>query len=195
MSALSQQPPPRRGAKAGYYPDPLGSRRARWWDGVRWTPSIGPMTPADAPRGKPVPAPTKVCRHCGAQSQTFEGTCPNCGRSYAANTGVVIASAVGVVLLILFLGGCFAAIAALDDISPREDDAVSGPEFDSVEIGMPKEAVERVLGEPASTAEIEQGRRHYLCVYYEDASDRFDEDEYYELCYLNGRLFAKRDFS
>jgi hypothetical protein len=193
MSALSEQPPPRKGAKAGYYPDPLGGKRARWWDGANWGHMLGPPVAADAARGKAIAPPTKVCRHCGAQSETFDSTCPNCGRSYTISRGMVIGATLGVVLLVLFLGGCVAVLATLD--TSDDDEALSKAEFDTIRIGTPKSSVERRFGGPASTSEIEQGQRRYVCDYYDDSADRFDENDYFELCYLNGLLFSKRDFS
>lgn len=194
MTALSEQKPPRRGAKAGYYPDPLGGDLARWWDGANWTHQLGPPVEEGAAKSKAVPPPTKVCRHCGAQAETFDSTCPNCGRSYRISTGMVISTSAGVIVLVLFLGGCFAALSALDEFDP-DDETISRAEFDSLEIGTPQTTVESRLGDPASTSEIEQGRRSYTCVYYDDEADRFDEDEYYELCYFQGRLFEKRAFT
>lgn len=31
---------------AGWYPDPHGSKRWRWWDGERWTEQYAPVQPA-----------------------------------------------------------------------------------------------------------------------------------------------------
>ena len=30
----------------------------------------------------PISAPVKVCPHCGAQAQTVDMKCPNCGKKY-----------------------------------------------------------------------------------------------------------------
>jgi hypothetical protein len=50
MTDLSSLPPPHEGAPEGYYPDPLGGRFGRWWDGSRWHTRVGPeMEPAAPP--------------------------------------------------------------------------------------------------------------------------------------------------
>jgi uncharacterized protein DUF2510 len=196
MSVLSEQPPPRRGAKAGYYPDPLRSGRARFWDGSNWTLTMGPQIAADAPKGKVVPPPTKLCRHCGAQAETFEGNCPNCGRAYGQSSGPIIAAiAAACVLLILLLGGCAVLIGAVLEEADLDDEAISRREFESVRIGTTEAAVRARFGRPLETTEIETGRRRATCLYYDDADQEFDEDDYFELCFADGKLYAKRAFS
>jgi Protein of unknown function (DUF2510) len=196
MTTLSEQPPPRRGAKAGYYPDPLQSGRARYWDGSSWTLTIGPQIAADAPKSRTVPPPTKVCRHCGAQAETFEGNCPHCGRGYGQSSGPAIAAIVAAcVLLILFLGGCAVFIGAVVEEADFDDEAISQREFDSLQIGTTIGAVRARFGRPLETAEIETGRRRATCLYYEDADQPFEEDDYFELCFAGGKLYAKRAFS
>jgi hypothetical protein len=52
----------RSGPAAGWYPDPAGSGRTRWWDGSRWTenftePAVVPAQAAVSPSAMP-PAPS-----------------------------------------------------------------------------------------------------------------------------------------
>jgi uncharacterized protein DUF2510 len=50
MPRLEELPPPEDGDGEGYYPDPLGGRYPRWWDGTRWTNQVGEEpTPPLAP--------------------------------------------------------------------------------------------------------------------------------------------------
>lgn len=196
MSALSEQPPPRRGAKPGYYPDPLGSDRARWWDGQTWTYTIGPRVAAGAARGKPVPPPTKVCRRCGAQAETFENTCPSCGRSYGYGPGAVIAVIAAACLAgLLLLGGCAALVGfGLDRLGDELDTtAISRREFNSIQLGSTQASVERRLGEPFDTRRLEeepQGR--VTCLTYNRGDEGLFELDTYELCFADGRLYSKR---
>ena len=55
MTDLSQLPPPAPGAPEGYYPDPLGGRFGRWWDGERWHSRVGPEMEPPAPGERPLP--------------------------------------------------------------------------------------------------------------------------------------------
>jgi hypothetical protein len=41
MPRLEDLPPPEEGKSAGYYPDPLGGKYPRWWDGTQWTHQVG----------------------------------------------------------------------------------------------------------------------------------------------------------
>jgi hypothetical protein len=191
MPELSELPPPRKGAKAGYYPDPLGSGRARWWDGANWTHMLGPLVAADAPRGKTVPPPTKVCRHCGAQSETFESSCPSCGRGYGMSRGALIGIiSAAVVVGVLFLGGCAALIVAgVNEVEEEQDEhEVTRAQFDSIERGATRASVEARLGDPFETDRLGPGGS--TCLYYpEEGEDLFAD--YVEFCFVGGRLDSK----
>jgi hypothetical protein len=55
MPALGDLPPPEEGAPEGYYPDPLGGKYPRWWDGSQWTYRVGeesepPLAPGEDPQ-------------------------------------------------------------------------------------------------------------------------------------------------
>jgi hypothetical protein len=40
VPSLADSPPPAEG-QPGYYPDPLGGKFARYWDGTQWTSRVG----------------------------------------------------------------------------------------------------------------------------------------------------------
>jgi hypothetical protein len=65
---------------------------------------------ADDPATSTVP--TKVCPHCGTQSQTAADKCPNCGKAYRQKKGGCL-KWVGVSLLVLvvLIAGCTALLA------------------------------------------------------------------------------------
>jgi hypothetical protein len=193
MTLLGEQPPPRKGAKAGYYPDPLGSGKARWWDGANWTHMLGPLVEAGSPRSRKVPPPTKVCSHCGAQSETFESNCPNCGRSYGLSRGGLIAIiAAACVAGVLLLGGCAALIVAGVNEVEEEQDAyeITREQFDSIQSGATRSSVEASLGEPYETDRFEESGLQVTCLYYpEKGEDVFSE--MIEFCFVGGRLDSK----
>lgn len=194
MPELTELPPPRKGAKAGYYPDPLGSGRSRWWDGANWTHMLGPLVAADAAKGKPIPPPTKVCKHCGAQAETFEGTCPSCGRSYSGmSTGAIVAIVAAAVLGGgLLLGGCAALIVAgVNELEEeQEEHEITRAQFNSIQSGATRASVEAELGEPFETDEFARGKGEPICTYYpEEGDDLFDEK--FEFCFVGGRLDSK----
>jgi Protein of unknown function (DUF2510) len=190
MSTLSQQPPPRKGAKAGYYPDPLGSARSRYWDGSNWTPTLGPQVPEGTARGKSIPPPTKVCPHCHAQAETFETTCPSCGRAYGlsrkAILGIIGAS---IAVVVLFIGGCAGLIAL--GIEDREDHEITRAEFEAIEYGSTRDEVERELGDPYDEITFEEEVGDVTCLYYPEEGDHLFSEDDLELCFVAGRLDSK----
>jgi uncharacterized protein DUF2510 len=185
---LSELPPPRRGARAGYYPDPLGGRHARWWDGSAWTLTIGPLVPAEAPRNKALAPPTKVCPRCATQAETFAGNCPNCGRSYTLSSPWKIAAIIAASCL-LVLGGCSGCVvlgaAVVND--QLEDQSISRAEFDSVAPGTTRSEVEARFRDP-----IDRYRsRGALCLDYYERDQGFFGFDYFQFCFLNGSLISK----
>ena len=69
MTNLEDLPPPADKAPEGYYPDPLGGGRMRWWDGERWVNRVGAETPEVAEKtakkldpGAPVAAAFRLYR-------------------------------------------------------------------------------------------------------------------------------------
>jgi hypothetical protein len=190
VTALEDLKPPRRGAKAGYYPDPLGSGRARWWDGAAWTPTVGPPVPADSPPGRPVPPPSKVCKHCGATSETFEPNCPSCGKSYTQNTGLIVAAiATSIAVLLLLAGGCALLVANVaDEIGDEFDEtAITRAQYDAVAIGTPIGDAKAALGDYFSRDQFRGGE----CLYYNEEEDLLDAGTY-RLCFEGGVLVSKR---
>jgi hypothetical protein len=60
MSSLGDLPPPEEGTPAGWYPDPLGGKHPRWWDGSEWTYRVGeepkrPLEPGEDPQVPKMP--------------------------------------------------------------------------------------------------------------------------------------------
>lgn len=188
MYELSQLPPPRKRAESGYYPDPLGSGRARWWDGAAWTSTVGPKVEPDAPPDRSLPTPTKVCPGCAVQSRTFAPRCPNCGRTYARPSGWQIA-AIAAAILVLGLGGCGACVAVGINAADEELDrtAISQREFDSVKQGTPRQEVEARFGEAWET-DSEGGLD---CITYTERDDGLFDLTLFDFCFRDGRLVFK----
>jgi hypothetical protein len=192
VADLTDYPPPRRGAKEGFYPDPLGSGRARWWDGSAWTMRVGPVVPPDSPQGSPVGPPTKRCRHCGAESETFGDKCLNCGRSFGTSPGVIAAIVAGsIVAVILLLGGCGLLIAgAIDEVGDEiDEDSITRAQFDSVQPGDTEASVRKRLGDPLS--EDTFAGKNLECIYYAQKDEGLFGLDDFELCFRNGLLVRK----
>jgi hypothetical protein len=183
VTELSELPAPRRGARAGYYPDPLGGRHARWWDGNAWTLTVGPLVATDAPRNKALAPPTKVCPRCSTQAETFAGECPNCGRSYTQSSPWKIA-AIAAAALLLTVGGCAGCVALVAD-DASEEYSISRDEYASLALGTPQTVVESELGEPFA----DERTAARTCLYYHE-NDLFSDREF-GLCFRDGRLARK----
>lgn len=192
MSSLAEQPPPRKGAKPGFYPDPLGSRRARWWDGASWTPRIGLVVPAGAPQGKAVPPPTKRCRHCGVESETFDQDCPNCGRSYGTSRSVIVAAVIAACLAgILLLGGCAVLVGvALNEAKDEIDEsAITRAQYESIQLGVSERSVRARLGDPLSEESFNRPRLD--CLYYARDDGGILDSWDFEFCFRGDVLYSK----
>jgi hypothetical protein len=185
MPDLTELPAPRKGARAGYYPDPLGGRHARWWDGHAWTLTIWPLVPTDAPKSRALKPPTKVCPHCGAETETFAGNCPNCGRGYTRTSPWKIA-AIAAGAFLLTVGGCGGCVALVaQDV---EENSISRGEYSDVGLGTPQAAVESRFGEPYAEEEA-TGEN---CLYYQE--DDFFSDREFAFCFNRGTLVRKFEY-
>jgi Protein of unknown function (DUF2510) len=167
---LSEQKAPARGAKPGFYPDPLGTPRARWWDGERWTMRVGPKTPEGAAKGKAIPAPEPT------------------PTSPWAVAGAIAASCLAILLL---LGGCAALIVV--GVNEAEDEigeyAITKAQYDLVEPGTPESVLRARLGEPISEDSFKRGRIE--CIYYPEEDGGLFDIESFQFCFRNELLISK----
>ncbi|PPF26034.1 hypothetical protein C5C34_00915 [Rathayibacter rathayi] len=67
------------GPRAGWYPDPAGSSRQRWWDGTGWTESLraapaAPTAAAEVASSQPVPPTPPVARPAYGETSSGVGT-------------------------------------------------------------------------------------------------------------------------
>lgn len=97
---------------AGWYNDPTGRFRSRYWDGVRWTDAVnsgganghdpmpeGAATIPPAPQTRPVAAPVAA----PVPQPTMTGTAPPQQRSGGSPTGIAIGAIVAVVAVVLII--------------------------------------------------------------------------------------------
>ena len=187
MSDLSELGPPRKGAEPGFYPDPLGGRSARWWDGNQWTHTVGPRVEPGSTPDAPVPPPTRVCRRCAARTETFAAKCPNCGRPYG-QLPLWQAIAVAIAAGLLTLGGCGACVIA--GVKGVEDEldryAISRAEYEAVPAGATQAQVERRLWAPYLRDRV----AGLDCITYNDEGGSVFRDQY-EFCFRDGRLVSR----
>ena len=191
MTDLSTLPAPKEGASAGYYPDPLRGGRARWWDGTQWTLSVGPQVEPDADMSEPLPPPTKVCRRCAAQSQTFAPSCPHCGRNYTLSSPWKIAL-ISIGALLLTVGGCGACAVVGLKIGEEELEkhSITRSEYARAKLGTPQSTIESRFGDPVSRERVD-GRP---CIYYDEQDVSLFEGQFFEFCFEDRRLVTKHSY-
>lgn len=189
MAEISAQQPPSADAEPGYYPDPFGGARARWWTGEAWTSSVGPKVEEDWPPDEPLPYPTKVCPRCGTKARTFGAACPSCGRTYG-RAGPLQIAAIAVGAVLLTIGGCAGMVAAGLWFGEREleEHEISRARFDSVPLGAAQAGVEDTLGDPLQR-EDDDGLE---CLTYHEEDASLLGGDFFELCFdEQGRLASK----
>jgi len=141
-----------------------------------------PSTAIEEIRRMPTPptppeviAPTKLCQQCGAQAQTFDAKCPNCGKPYKAKKPrTVLKVMLGVALVgCVFIVGCVALIggaaneASKSITKEQNSNAITNSQARSVKLGTTRRDVESRFGKPKSTQEsTNQGLGSDSCIYY-----------------------------
>jgi hypothetical protein len=153
---------------------------------------VGPYAPPGSPKGKPVDPPAKRCRHCGAESRTFEDRCPNCGRKYGPGAGIVAAAVLAAIVgSILLLGGCAVLIAVgIDAVDDEIDErAITKGQFDSIMPGDTESSVRIRLGKPLS--EDTYANTELECLYYAEKGGGILSIDDFELCFRKGVLVSK----
>lgn len=107
----------------GWYPDPAGSQRLRWWNGGEWTEQFHDMAQQGAPVAQQMPADQTAGQYMPAQSQApivssdpynpagvapqlgAAGMDPQAGNAAPKNgRGWVIGTIVSVLLMVVFFG-------------------------------------------------------------------------------------------
>jgi hypothetical protein len=153
---------------------------------------VGPYAPPDAPKGKPADPPPKRCRHCGAESRTFEERCPNCGRKYGAGPGTIAAIVAGSILAcILLMGGCALLLqSGIDAVEDEVDErAITKGQFDSIVPGDTETSVRIRLGKPLS--EDTYANKELECLYYGEKGEGLFGIDDFEFCFRDGALVSK----
>ena len=107
----------------GWYPDPAGSQRLRWWSGGEWTEQFHDMPQQGAPVAQQMPADQTAGQYMPAQSQAPtvssdpynpSGVAPQLGAAGMgpqagdaapkSGRGWVIGAIVSVLLMVVFFG-------------------------------------------------------------------------------------------
>jgi Protein of unknown function (DUF2510) len=179
------------GTPAGWYADPYGRHQHRYFDGEKWTHDVsdsGTQSTDDPEAGTPAVVPPSPFSRPAMATATAEPTVVVKHRSPLPwiLLGIFVVMVVGVV-------GCVAVVSVgLDQAAKeigrtQERHAISQAQFDSVQIGSPRDAVINALGKPpAETSSFESQAEGDLdlstaCIYYWESGETFGN--WYQFCF------------
>jgi hypothetical protein len=93
-----------------------------------------PVEPGQPAEPEQPAVPTKVCPHCGTQSQTAADKCPNCGKPYRQKRGGCLKwVGISLLVLVLLIAGCTALIASSGDDNDDSSTPAAAGETDAGE--------------------------------------------------------------
>lgn len=150
-------------------------------------------------------APTRVCPHCHAQSETTAAKCPHCGKKFKGRgfaSKFAMFTLVTLIVLGVLIAGCAALIggAANEVVKEADKHAITKAEFAAVKTGETRAALEKRLGEPADTQEMDIDTSDFEgagatqsndCVYY---SKKGDVIPTYQFCFTDDKLTTKSSY-
>jgi hypothetical protein len=154
----------------------------------------------------PIQAPVKVCPHCGAQAQTVDMKCPNCGKKYKKKSPVLKILLGILVLMILVVGGCTALVGAgVNEAvnSYNEEQAKSAiPQetFDAIQIGATRADVDAAVAPavPQDAQEftqegvLDEAQINSSCIYFNREGGEFGD--IFQFCFEGDTLTSKNSY-
>jgi hypothetical protein len=154
----------------------------------------------------PFAAPVKVCPHCGAQAQTVDMKCPNCGKKYKKKSPVLKILLGIVVLMVLVVGGCTALVggAVNEAVNSYNEEqaksAISQETFDAIPIGATRAQVDEAVAPavPQDTQEftqegvLDEAQINSSCIYFNREGGEFGD--IFQLCFDGDSLASKSSY-
>lgn len=151
-------------------------------------------------------APVKVCPNCGAQAQTVDMKCPNCGKKYKKKSPVLKILLGVVILLVLIVAGCTALVggAVNEAVNSYNEEqaasAISRETFDAIQIGATRAEVDTAVAPavPQNTQEftqegvLDEAQISSSCIYFNLEGGEFGD--ILQFCFDGDRLSSKNSY-
>jgi hypothetical protein len=148
----------------------------------------------------------KVCPHCGAQAQTLDMKCPNCGKKYKKKSPVLKILLGIVLLMVLVVGGCTALFAAgvneaVNELNEQQAaSAISQETFDSIQIGATRADVDAAVAPavPQNAQEftqqgvLDEAQINSSCIYFNRQGGEFGD--VFQFCFEGDQLTSKNSY-
>jgi hypothetical protein len=148
----------------------------------------------------------KVCPHCGAQAQTLDMKCPNCGKKYKKKSPVLKILLGIVLLMVLVVGGCTALFAAgvneaVSELNEQQAaSAISQETFDGIQIGATRADVDAAVAPavPQNAQEftqegvLDEAQINSSCIYFNRQGGEFGD--VFQFCFEGDRLTSKNSY-